>query len=419
MIILGTIGLGVWYFFLKKQDKVTENTDVARGFGTSAPSFHGGPTGSTYQNILTDMTDGGASVPASDSSAPAGAPPQLWHVSANPTAGMGFVKNGTRLMLYFVERATGYVFAADTDSAELVRISNTLRPKTSEAIFTADGSVIERSIGDTGHIETMAATQATSTRVRPEGRDISAPLGGKTLESDIISIAVNPVANEFFYLVSAPPAGIIGIRAPWNNKTPKRTFSSALSQWQLEWLADGRIILTQNAADSVPGSSFELRSDGSLSPLVQHVSGLTVLLKSGSQALLYGTSEGGALAMYAKVDAKSPAIKIPIKTIADKCVWAPGKDPVAYCAVPQSISQGEFINSWYRGALHTSDSLWRVNVRDGSAQLLFTPASANATIDIERPLIDESGKLITFLNAADKSLWLLRLITSTSTPSTQ
>ena len=418
VIVMSIAGLGAWYFFLRSSSTTTENADAQRGYGSASPTFNGS-LGSTYQNVLTDVTGTGVSAPSTQpAQETADTPPQLWHVSANPTAGMGFIeKKNAPTKIYFVERATGYVFSADAANGALVRVSNTLRPKIYEAFFSSDGAVLERSLDDTGAIVTFAATLTASTSASSAQATSSEDvLSGTILEPDISSIAVSPSAREMFYIVPST-GGPIGIRTPWNNKKPKRVFSSELSQWQAQWLSDGRIFLTQNAADNIPGSIFELKSDGSLSPILQDQQGLTVLPKSGSPALLFGTSINGTVSLFTAPDQNSVPVKLPIKTTADKCVWSPGKDLVAYCAVPQSIDSTSFLDDRYSGSVHTSDSIWRVNAKDGTAQLLFSPVSSNATIDVVSPMIDSTGLLITFLNATDRSLWLLRLSASTSTAS--
>ena len=66
------------------------------------------------------------------------------------------------------------------------------------------------------------------------------------------------------------------------------------------------------------------------------------------------------------------------------------------------------MEEWYRGALHTSDAWWKIDVSAGTAQTLYTPDSGTS-FDAEHPVIDESGGYIAFTNAADKSLWMLRI----------
>ena len=94
--------------------------------------------------------------------------------------------------------------------------------------------------------------------------------------------------------------------------------------------------------------------------------------------------------------------------MADKLPGTAAKDLIAYCGVPQGSPGQTFLDNWYRGAVHSSDSLWRIDADAGTAELVFTPPS-NTPIDIENIEADRAGSFLAFTNAADKSLWLYRL----------
>jgi len=149
-----------------------------------------------------------------------------------------------------------------------------------------------------------------------------------------------------------------------------------------------------------------LQKNGAFVPLLRAIPGLTLLPHPSSRALLYGAS-GGTLTLFARTSATSTSGSLPIRTTADKCVWDPKQQFIAYCAVPQSLPAPSFLDRWYRGEVHTADAWWRVDAGAASAELLFSPG--NAVLDVERPVIDNSGNYIAFVNAVDKSLWLLRI----------
>ena len=411
VLIVSLTGLVGWYFFLRSKTATIVSINTARGFGTAAPLFEGAG-GSTYQNVLSNIA------PNSSSTAPSVSikrkPPQLWKISQNPVAGAGFVKSGASTMIYFVERATGYIFSADPETGELVRITNTLRPKIYEAFFTNNGFVIERSLDDAGNIVTFAGTLLAAPA--KESATTTEALRGTLLERNIISLAVHPASPEIFYTTLDAKAGLVGTRTLWNGSKMKQVFSSNILDWRMVWLADGRLIITQKAADNTAGYSYEVSQTSVQKSLIGNVSGLTLLPRASSPAILYGASGGGTLSLWAKIDQKTPAVQLPLKTVADKCVWAPSKTVgkvvdmtlFAYCAVPQTLPDGDFLDQWYRGAVHTEDSWWKVDVKSGTAKALFSSAQL-ASLDVDRPTIDESGNYIAFINAADTSLWLLRL----------
>lgn len=397
VLILGS--LAGWYFFLRTQTQTTIRQNVARGFGAAIPEGNAG--GSAVLNTEAEK-----------SSAQQGQrPPQLWHVQSKPIAGQRFVGSGTHVRLRYVERASGYVFEANPETGQVVRLTNTLMPKIYEAFLTENGHVYERSLDTAGNITTFVGTLSTSTDASSASSS-SQTLLGSYLAKNIASMSADPRSGALFYLVKNSD-DVVGVSADWNGEKQKTIFSSAIMSWQPTILGDGRIMLVQAAADSVPGYAYELKKDGTLSPLLGPIPGLTLRVRPASgagapSATLWGQSLRGVMSLFVQVDRNTIAVELPIKTIADKCVWTLGKDLVAYCGVPQGSTGANFLDNWYRGAAHSSDALWRVDASAGTAEQLFTPPS-NTSIDIESVSVDSGGNYITFTNAADKSLWLLRL----------
>ena len=453
VIILGAFS--GWYFFLQTRSQDTFAQDSARGYGTAAMPAGTGNFGSNsataqpasfLSRMLSSITGQGTGVSPAPTSAPFGQesssfgtgasantpsapvpeakrPPQLWHVHSKPVAGAAFVRGVGGERLRYVERATGFVFEADTGTSVVTRITNTLAPKTYEAIVTPNKRVFQRSLDEAGRLLTAVWTITASSST---AATTSATLSSIALPKDIAHIAADPRSDALFYLVNSA-AGVVGFRSEWNGTKPKQVFTSAITNWHPIWLSDGRIILAQAAADNIPGYAYELATNGVLRPLLRAIPGLTVVPRT-SGALLYGESRGGRLALFAQVDPSATAIAIPIKTIADKCVWAPlnapqsgasgahsatqnvvaGKGLVAYCAVPQGLAAQNFLDDWYRGVVHSSDALWRVDASAGAAELVFAPESGTS-IDMENLTMNSEGSYVAFMDNNDQSLWVLRI----------
>lgn len=426
VIVLGS--LAGWYFFLQGRSQATNAADLARGFSSTAP--FNSQTGSTYQNMLSGVFSG-----AGSSGLPAGPLPQLWHADKTPVAGFAFGAEGSSTRLSFVERGNGYVFAADPTTQSIARLTNTLLPKVYEAFFTADGGVIERSIDSSGTVTTFAGRIATSTGQAVGTTTVPTTLNGSYLDANIKTLTVNSLTGEIFALEGALPV-ITGYRMQFDGSKQKEAFSSAVPDWRPMWLPDGRIILLTAPTDEVPGFAYTLQSDGSLESLIRGLPGLTVLPRSSEKttspsqsALLYGTSGGAGLSLFAQRGEGASSVLLPIRTIADKCVWGPssappplkasdgqskategaaGKEIIAYCAVPQAAPGGNFLNDRYKGIAHTADAWWRVDVSTGKAQLIYAP-DPSLSLDVDSPTIDATGSYLAFRDARDGSLWVLRL----------
>jgi hypothetical protein len=344
-------------------------------------------------------------------SSSSGLPPQLWHISKVPVAGAAFFTT-TGTVLHYVERGTGYVFEANPTTGTITRLTDTLIPKTYEALFSKNGHIYLRSLAANGDITTfvgsIATTSATST-----GSASVRPLVGQNLALGMASLTIDPVTGDIFYLTKSDQ-GEIGVHATWNGLKPKTIFSSPIQHWQTTWLSDGHITLTQSAATGVMGYAYTLGSDGSLAPLQGPTPGLTVRAKSGG-TLLWGAALGASITLSVKANAASSAVVLPIHTLPEKCAWTSAAknatttaSAIAYCAVPQTPQASNYMEDWYRGALHTADAFWKVDAGAGSAENVFTPDSS-MSLDVENPTIDQSGNYIAFINKADDSLWLLRI----------
>ena len=394
------IGLAWWYFFLNAKGAAVEEADAGRGAGLNAPSF-GSAIGSTYDNILSSLATLAGNTDGEETTTP----PRLSQVSKTPTAGLGFTGNSTSTALRFVERSTGYVLEVEPKTGVVARLTNTLIPRVYEAEVARDGRVIERFLdGNSGAVATILGSipAASST-----AGDTLRALVQTRLPDGIRSIAFAPEGKEVFYIAPDTADGAVGVRAASDGTKPQEIFSSPILGWQANWLQDGRIILVQNASDGVLGHAYELGKGGSLSPLVSPTPGLTILARTSSSALIFGASSGSSLTLSAQLDKKSSISALPLRTVADKCVWSPSEQFIVFCAVPQRPTPANFLDLWHRGEVHTADAWWRVDMSAGSTELLYS--SGDIMLDVENPAIDDEGDYIAFMNAVDKSLWLLRV----------
>jgi hypothetical protein len=414
VLLLG--GLAGWYYYLHSQEQTTAANTAASGLGGATPSFNG-TTGSTQadQAIATQSFGTGA-VTSSGSSGTS--TQELWEADKAAVAGMGFVTTQTDEHLYYVERANGYVFSAHPSSASTERLTDTLMPKIYQALFAGDGSVIERSIDQGGNVTTFLGTISTSTAIASSSSNVSraiaqeasvtpAALVGSYLAPDIQEIAMDPLTRELFYLVVDPKGGIDGITQLWDGTKKSHVFTSIVGSWRPMIGNDGVLSLLESPADGMPGYAYKVSTSGVLTPLVRNVPGLTVLSKASSALLLYGSSSGVSLSLFASATG-TPRL-LPLATVADKCVWLPGSSEIAYCAVPTALAPANFLDAWYKGSAHTSDDWWAIDLSLGTAKRIYSPSADNVSLDVEDPTIDASGNYIAFINATDQSLWVLHV----------
>lgn len=394
-IALLLLGLGGWYIFLRGQTNSAAQLDESRGLGSAIPSFLGS-RGSTIANIASNL---GLSTDTGSTSPEALKPPRLWRANATPIAGMNFL-SGTSTLRY-IERSTGYVVDINPVTGSVVRRTNTLMPQTYAAHVTGAGGVVLQSLNENLAVKTFTGTLSTTTT------DGYAQLVGRELALNIASITTSPSVDDILYLIRASGPTLF-IQSKLSGQSPKQIASLGISGWNIHWLLDGTIAISEKTGSGISGSAFRVSKQGTLTGIVRNIPGLSLLLHASSSAVLYSSDTGKEVSLYLKPSAESTAVALPIRTLAEKCVWLPKTMLSIWCAVPKTEVSPSFMNLWYRGLMHTSDNWWRIEGGGGATEEIFKMNEVEA-IEVEQPIIDSSGEYIAFINGWDKSLWILRI----------
>ncbi|HWO07725.1 MAG TPA: hypothetical protein VNM40_04070 [Candidatus Paceibacterota bacterium] len=399
-IVFLLIGLLGWYFFLRTQTGDIRDLEAARGFNISVPSFTGSRS-STAENIASGVvTESLLAVTEGQ-----GAPPRLWKVSTSPIAGFGFI--GASTTLRYVERATGHIYDVNVETGAATRVTNELIPKVYEAHIVGTTTVVLRLLDDTGMPTTLIGVLGTTTD------DGFTRFTTSNLGTTIRTVAPSSVRPEIMMLAEGADNVTHLIRARADGTAPQQVLTLGVGGFALEWLSDGKLFLVELPASGIPGHAYEVVQDA-LNPILRGVPGLMVTPRPASGALLYSSDDGARVRLFVRPAAGSSITEITLGTIAKKCVWAPASTGTStptltiYCAAPQEAVGANFLDRWLRGVLHTADAWFRIDASAGAVERFFTPETTVA-LDVERPAMDSAGEYIAFMNARDKSLWLLRV----------
>lgn len=421
-IILLLFGLGGWYLFLRNQTAAVEDASNARGFSIGIPAFLG-TKGSTATNIESVLSGGGSIARGGNSdiasfsaelgmsgerldelvssdgrtgAATTPKPPRLIRVSATPVAGASFIASASPTLRH-VERSTGHVFNTNAVTGESRRITNTLIPKVYEATLGGNDTIVGRTLEAPETIHTFVGKISTTTDAGLSS------LVTRELPLPILEITSSQFTSDILMLVKSD-RGTRVILTEGDGSSPKPLFALPAGDFRIVWPSSSRIILIEKPASGITGTAFTL--DAALKPLMRGL-GLMVLPQATSSAFLYSTDTGSAISLFARLQ-NGATVVIPIITVAEKCVWGLGVEGIAYCAVPDSSLGSSFTDRWYSGEVHTNDTWYRVNVSAGTAEKFYA-FEGTAAIDVERAHINSSGEYLSFINARDKSLWLLRI----------
>lgn len=405
IIVVALGALAGWYFYLRQQGVTLTDMTSGRGLSEAVPSFNA-PGGNTLENIAAGLSSAADMVTSFVQGGPQQPAGKLWHIDRTPVAGVGFETGaGTSTRAIYAQQATGHIFIADPAAQATERISNVLVPKTYRALFARDGSFIMQTVGDDGSIHSIAGARPEPAQ-EEAGASTSSPTIGRELSRNMRALALDP-ARKTLVWIAPDNDGLAIMSAAWG-ASGTRLLSTPIGSWRL-FASAGTSYAVLGGDESVPGYAYRIAKAGALSSLVKNVSGLSFLPSENPAVFLYSSATGGSPILYVKTTASSSPVALSVHTIADKCVWAPGKAQIAYCAVPAEV--GNFsLAQWYRGQTHTVDSWWEIDAANGTAKEAYAMQRAEGgSLDVRQPVIDPSGNFIAFINGVDQSLWLWRI----------
>lgn len=385
-----------WYLFLYQKQQTISSVQSGRNLSGEEPQSS--PLGSAYTNLVSTLS----SVPTPSVTPTTKEKARLWHVTTTPVAGMGFVVKNNMTYLYFVERGTGYVLSAHVNDRTIERLSNTLLPKTYEAFVGAKGDIVLRSIDEGGNSTTLLGRveRSTSSVGTYVGSSLPLNITDVVWKQDGTQLAFVRPTNEGSIVQMVKSDGVF----------EKTSFTSGIEGWSLSWA--NSLLAVQKTSRGIPGSLYEIK-DGTWNILENAVPGLSVRASQNVRAL--GVEVAGSPRIIINLGGTLPALSTSFATVADKCTWireyseeTKSHVPARLaCAVPSTLPQG-FPDSWYQGLVHTDDTWQIFDTRTGTVSAPQLPPST-PPLDVENPMTDDGGTYLAFIDAQDKSLWLLQL----------
>jgi hypothetical protein len=331
----------------------------------------------------------------------------LWRLSPTAASGITLFDTGTTTEARYVESATGHIFETNLNTGTSTRLSNTLIPQSYESIWVGTSTVLIRSVNDQNIITTFAGTlsSATSSDTTAEA---AGSLLGSYLEPNIAEITAAPDnSGTIFYLVSSENE-TVGVRSRANGSQRTVLWRSPLSGWNITWPESDTFVLTQSATTNRPGSAYRLDPNGSTAPLITQSPGLAVNVSPNGESVLYSTIQSGLPVLF--VQTENGSVPTSLNTFAEKCVWDRVDPVVVYCAVPELITPTGLPDSWYRGEVHFSDRLWKIDIARGASELLIAPSNEyDAELDMINLVINPGGTHISFTDRLTRTPWVFRI----------
>ncbi len=328
---------------------------------------------------------------------------QLTQLTQKSVSGAIFISSTTtqQVVRYF-EKATGHIYDIDLQKGESSRISNTTIPGIFEISWLKNGeqAVIrytennETGIEDAVRSFIITSLSATSTH-------------GIFLPSDTETIATSPQGDQVFYLI--PYEGLnFGITATSDNKKQKQIISTPFGEFIASWPNSNIITLLTKPSADAQGYFYKLDPVKLyFDKILGGITGLTALLSPSGENVIYSYTSGQGFKtnIYNVKDNKSSALAL--TTMPEKCVWSKIKKEIIYCAVPASVPEGIYPDSWYQGLVSFSDRIWKVDVLNGSTEIIS--AENNQDFDFINLFTSKNEDYIFFQNKKDGTLWSLKI----------
>lgn len=308
--------------------------------------------------------------------------------------------------LRYVNKATGNIYQTFADKIDERKFSGTVIPIVQEAFFGNNGnSVIMRYLKEDGKtIETFVGTLPKEYL----GADSvgTSEITGSFLPENISDISVSSDASKIFYLFDTGDSAT-GISFTLQGNTKVQIFNSPFTEWLSFWPNKSLVTVTTKPSANVLGYMYAINPDKKdFNKILGGINGLTTLTSPDGKMVLYGDNN---LSLNVFNITTGSSTLLGIKTLPEKCVWGPASD-VVFCAVPKSIDQGNYPDSWYQGEVSFSDEIWGIDIGSGTTTMIADPASISGEeIDGTKLSLDDNQNYLFFVNKKDSYLWELNL----------
>jgi len=335
--------------------------------------------------------------------------PRLRKLSKEPVAGAVVFNTGTTSVVRFVEKGTGNVYEATSDSLAIKRLTNTTIRKIIRAFWIPSGAgflaqtlIPESEIIETNFVKlNKVSTSTLSENLTPFSTTIS------KLPTGIKELTIKPDGTKIFYYT-------VSGNSRWFVANPDGTgatllLSHPLTEWLPKWVSPNIVSMQQKS--SAQTENFYYSFDTSSKVLKKTGVGVVGLSANsnndGSSTLV---SSGGKTPRLFLINNKNfTSINANTNTLADKCVWSK-KEISVYCAIPNQIPNGAYPDDWYRGTLQTEDFLKKIDLNNiiyyNTADL---SKESGEKIDVVDIMLSPDDTHLIFRNKTDGFLWLLRI----------
>jgi len=380
IFLIALIALWVYLFFFYGKDEAPRFTDL-------------GPEGSLDGGVIIPPTPLEPVVATTTA-----ARPRLRQLTTKPV--IGFMEAGsatTSLSVTFAEAGTGHIFSVDTLSGSEVRLSNTTVAEANFASFSPSGQIVAlRSKND------RRTSPITIGRLNPGESNLT------TVEIDkqVLDFAV---INEGELMYSHKTSeGIENRVYALTNSSDRPLFTVPFYETAMRWgtTSSSTHYVYPKPSYLLEGYVYSYRGSVMNREPIQGF-GLSALISVAHVSYSSMSNFETESFIYNRLTGTTERSSLVI--IPEKCT--PGLSiNTLWCGSEITDLPIEFPDSWYRGQLAFSDTIWELDLETGSAiALVDTLAASGREIDIINMSKGQSGTALYFINKNDNTLWMYEL----------
>ncbi len=381
VVLLLGVGVVIYFFFFAKPAVTTAP-------GAGLPVAEEGTPGSGQ------TTDGTITSP----NTPTIISPRLVKISSGPVAlgevvvnKAGSATSSPETTVQYIDRMSGNVFSYDSSLKTTTRTSNKTIPGIQSALWLPDASL--------AFVRYLSGVDFST--INTYGLPVSGS-GGFFLSQNLADIAVSSTG---VLTLASGVNGSVASLARIDGTQAFQLFTTPLSSIRISFAGKNKYLVYTKPSSELLGNAYLIDSAGNFSRIFGPHTGLSALASPSGKWVLVGYTLNNTLQMALVDTTTNETLSLPIKSIAEKCVWA-NDDSVIYCGVPAEPKMGSYPDDWYQGAVHFSDRIWKIQVSDRYAQLVldFTKET-ESPLDAVALAIDPLNTSLVFVNKNDLSLW--------------
>ncbi len=319
----------------------------------------------------------------------------LQQLTVVPVAGFGVATTSSKTILRYVERGTGHIFEVNLNSGTQTQVSGTTIPRTIDATFSPDLSVVVLTTEEegrkvlVGEIPENSETDLQRTLLPGDAQNISM--------HDNVDILFTRNNNE----------QTIGYTHKVATQIETQDFVINIPNLTIVW-SDGHIYGYPKPTKYLEGFLYEIKNN-TLTPIGPGAYGLLPFISGDVLAFSYANEglDEYSSTLYEKET--GVAKKIPTLAIPEKCV-ALNNNPIIWCGAEILSQNSDYVENWYKGIYSSNDSIWLINTVTQRATQIENPTqSVGRSIDITDMIIGPNIEKLFFINKTDSTLWMYTL----------